>query len=188
MFARNQFELFSDSAFPDSAPAFAAIGIHPEPSHNVPTTLLFSNRSILFQKSAHLIENTGQTPICKSIVFNQLRTLCHSSPASAVFTICSPKHTGGCTPTAGHTLKTLLEVGRLNPMSLNIYSGEKPRRDPSSLRLPAACLPTGRVGRVARNDQRARARATEPIGRLAFPGCPDPPSLKLRRASAPRAK
>jgi hypothetical protein len=59
MFARNQFELFSASTFPGLAPAFASVGVRPEPFHTAPTTLLFSNSSALFQKSAQLTENTG---------------------------------------------------------------------------------------------------------------------------------
>jgi hypothetical protein len=56
---------------------------------------VFSVHCALFQNSAHLIENKGQARFCKLPIFNQFRTLLHSSPASPVLSICSPKHTGG---------------------------------------------------------------------------------------------
>jgi hypothetical protein len=65
------------------------------PVENAPPTHLFSMRSTLIQKSAHLIENTGKTLFCKPLFINQLHTLFHSSPVSPFAAICSPKHTGG---------------------------------------------------------------------------------------------
>jgi len=65
------------------------------PVENVPPTHLFSMLSTLFQKSAHLIENTGKTLFGKPLFINQLHTLFHSSPVSPFTAICSPNHTGG---------------------------------------------------------------------------------------------
>jgi hypothetical protein len=92
---------------------------------NVPTTLLFSCRSKLLQKCGHLIENKGQEPFCKPFVFYQFRTPLHSSPGSPLFSIRSPKHTGGIPPSARGNIKTLLEVSRLNPGPLDIYKAGK---------------------------------------------------------------
>jgi hypothetical protein len=65
---------------------------------SAPTSPVFSTRSALFPKSSHLIENKRQARIFKFIRFNQFRTLFHFSPASPLFSICSPKHTGGIPP------------------------------------------------------------------------------------------
>jgi hypothetical protein len=84
----------------------AAFRTHPynttSPSH------LSSISSALFQKSVHLIENKGKLTICKPFVFNQLRTLFHSSPGSPLFRVSSPKHTGGVPPLKSQELKCRL--------------------------------------------------------------------------------
>jgi hypothetical protein len=54
----------------------------------------FSASSASVQKSAHLIENIRQAPICNRFIFNQFRTLFHSFPGSPLFAICSPKQRG----------------------------------------------------------------------------------------------
>jgi hypothetical protein len=81
---------------------------------NAPASPVFSNASTLLQKSAHLIENKGQMPFGKPCVFYQFRTLFHSSPASPVLSICSPKHTGGIPPLSHPTPEVPLELFQLN--------------------------------------------------------------------------
>jgi hypothetical protein len=60
-----------------------------------PTSPSFSIFSALFPKIAQLIENTRQTPSRNPINFYQFRTPLHSFPGSPLFSMRSPKHTGG---------------------------------------------------------------------------------------------
>jgi hypothetical protein len=103
MFARGQSELFAH--------------MPPYSSFCAPTTLLFSDRSAHFQKSAHLIE----TKLYQNICFH---THAHSFPAFPLITVSCTKHTGGYTPLADGKPKTLLEVFELSPMPLVTYISE----------------------------------------------------------------
>jgi hypothetical protein len=95
-----------DSSEQNSRPTrhqpFAVIERH-SPLKSAPTSPVFSVCSALLPEGSHLIENKTQTHICKSLDFNQFRTLFHFSPASPLFSVCSPKHTGGIPPShLGH--------------------------------------------------------------------------------------
>jgi hypothetical protein len=92
-----------------------------QPLLPAPTTLLFSNSSTLLQKCLHPIEKTLFSSLYNPLVFYQFRTLLHSSPANPLFTICSPKHTGGIPRSAEVTPKTLLEVCEPNPIPRGTY-------------------------------------------------------------------
>jgi hypothetical protein len=112
---------FGFRAWPRSA-LIASVpdGLSALPTHhtfsfkNTPASSLFSTSSRLLQKSAHLIENKGQMTFCKPSVFYQFRTLFHSSPASPILSICSPKHTGGVPPLSHPTPEVPLELFQLN--------------------------------------------------------------------------
>ena len=88
------------------------------PAENAPPTHLFSMRSALIQKSAHLIENTGRTLFCKPLFINGLRALFHSSPVSPFAAICSPKHTGGWGVTAKLRFRRRYETQSLGKWGL----------------------------------------------------------------------
>src|SRR5580698_8001547 len=60
-----------------------------------PTSPSFSISSALFPKIAQLLENTRQTLLRNPFRFYQFRTPLHSFPGSPLFSVCSPKHTGG---------------------------------------------------------------------------------------------
>src|SRR5580704_14155572 len=58
------------------------------------TNLLFSGSSALPLINSQLTGNARLGPIFTSFIFNHLRTLLHSFPASHLFTVCSPKQWG----------------------------------------------------------------------------------------------
>src|ERR1700691_1598272 len=79
------------------------VSLRTSPSRHQPIKIalpshLFSSISAHIKKSGYLIENTKENQFSKSLVFNQLRTLFHSFPASPVFSICSPKQRGYTPP------------------------------------------------------------------------------------------
>src|SRR5580704_8892916 len=92
------FEFYAVPTFPSVALGFISICICPFLSFSALITLLFSAASALIVKAAYLTENTGQTPISNSLIFNQSRTLLHFFPGSPLLSIRSPKHTGGIPP------------------------------------------------------------------------------------------
>jgi hypothetical protein len=60
-----------------------------------PTTPSFSISSALLPKRTYLTENARHNHFSNSFNFNHFHTLFHFSPATALFTISSPKHTEG---------------------------------------------------------------------------------------------
>jgi hypothetical protein len=128
-----------------SATRFAMLPTHHTFSFkNAPATPVFSNSSALPQNSAHLIENKGQMPFCNPSVFYQFRTLFHSSPASPVLSICSPKHTGGIPPPSHPTPEVPLQLFQLNYSLPGTYESRFSviSRFKSRIARPASrCLP-----------------------------------------------
>src|SRR5580658_3094522 len=93
--SRTQFELFSIALFPAAVFALLSLQMSSNPVDFAPTTPSFSTSSALFPKRTYLTENTTHNQFYNSFNFNHFRTLFHSSPATPLFTICSPKHTRG---------------------------------------------------------------------------------------------